>query len=339
MPTKRSKSKKGAKEMKGVLTKEEVAKRGTGTAIRTPLEEFEQNPRDETRAFMSCVMFLTRLPCPGWCDHHPGHLLRGMAYFPLLGALIGIWQAIIYDAAASVFGSLVGAGLSFGGTLWLTGCFHEDGLCDTLDAFGGGWSRSQILKIMRDSRNGSYATVGGCIWVVLKIVAISNIGNHKDAATFSGFFDTMGLTASSIIVGQSLARATAVPLVYFCDYITDEEDAKGDFYNWFGESTRVLGWARVCFCILTAIVIAMLGLPQQLAVQAMICTTVFTILAGFYGNAVLGGVIGDFLGATICMTELAIYLSISGEFSNVDFNAMARLALPGTIIFIIYFRK
>ena len=119
MPTKRSKSKKGAKEMKGVLTKEEVAKRGTGTAIRTPLEEFEQNPRDETRAFMSCVMFLTRLPCPGWCDHHPGHLLRGMAYFPILGALIGIWQAIIYDAAASVFGSLVGAGLSFGGTLWL----------------------------------------------------------------------------------------------------------------------------------------------------------------------------------------------------------------------------
>ena len=55
MPTKRSKSKKG-KEMKGVLTKAEVASRGTGTAVRTPLEEFEQQPRDETRAFMSCVM-------------------------------------------------------------------------------------------------------------------------------------------------------------------------------------------------------------------------------------------------------------------------------------------
>ena len=25
--------------------------------------------------------------------------------------------------------------------VWITGCFHEDGLADTLDAFGGGWVR------------------------------------------------------------------------------------------------------------------------------------------------------------------------------------------------------
>ena len=33
-------------------------------------------------------MFLTRLPCPNWVDHHPGYLMRSMAYFPILGALI-----------------------------------------------------------------------------------------------------------------------------------------------------------------------------------------------------------------------------------------------------------
>ena len=162
--------------MKGVLTKAEVASRGTGTAVRTPLEEFEQQPRDETRAFMSCVMFLTRLPCPGWCDHHPGHLLRGMAYFPLLGALIGVWQAIIYDAATSVFGPTIGAGISCGGTLWLTGCFHEDGLCDTLDAFGGGWSKSQILKIQTRNLKPRFAyerrnlAVPGCATIELTCV-------------------------------------------------------------------------------------------------------------------------------------------------------------------------
>ena len=336
MPTKRSKSKKG-KEMKGVLTKAEVASRGTGTAVRTPLEEFEQQPRDETRAFMSCVMFLTRLPCPGWCDHHPGHLLRGMAYFPLLGALIGVWQAIIYDAAASVFGPTIGAGISCGGTLWLTGCFHEDGLCDTLDAFGGGWSKSQILKIMRDSRNGSYATIGGAIWIVLKIVSVANIA--KLETNPPGFFGSMEIVASSIIVGQSLSRATAVPLVYFYDYITDDDDAKGDFYNWFGESTRVLGWVRVCFCVVSAIVIALLALPQNLALQALICATCCGFLSGIYGNSILGGVIGDFLGATICMTELAIYLSISGDFYNADLNALARLVIPGTIVLLVCSRR
>ena len=68
------------------------------------------------------------------------------------------------------------AALSMAGTLWLTGCFHEDGLCDTLDGFGGGWTKSQILKIMRDSRNGSYATMGGCFWVVGKCAAIAKLG-------------------------------------------------------------------------------------------------------------------------------------------------------------------
>ena len=50
-----------------------VRARGTGTASRTPLEEFEARPRDEARCIWTAVMFLTRLPCPGWCD--PEHLI------------------------------------------------------------------------------------------------------------------------------------------------------------------------------------------------------------------------------------------------------------------------
>lgn len=153
-----------------------VDSRGTGTAVRTPLEEFEALPRDELRCFFTGVMFLTRLPCPGWCDHHPGYLMRGMAYFPVLGALIGLWAAAFYDASASLWPPLVAAVLSSGATLWLTGCFHEDGLCDTLDGFGGGWTKAQILRIMKDSRNGSYATMGGCLWVVAKSAALARLG-------------------------------------------------------------------------------------------------------------------------------------------------------------------
>ena len=144
-----------------VLDRSEVTGRGTGSCVRTPLDEFEEQsaakPRliEELRCFWTAVMFLTRLPCPGWCDHHPGYLMRSMAYFPFLGALIGVWAASFYEAAAGLWPPLVAAALSMGGTLWLTGCFHEDGLCDTLDGFGGGWTKSQILRIMRDSRNGS----------------------------------------------------------------------------------------------------------------------------------------------------------------------------------------
>lgn len=37
------------------------------------------------------IMFLTRLPVPKSIDHHPAYLMRAMAWFPLIGALVGAW--------------------------------------------------------------------------------------------------------------------------------------------------------------------------------------------------------------------------------------------------------
>ena len=302
----------GAGEKTGVLDRSEVTSRGTGTATRTPLEEFEAKTRaeglftHELRCFWTCVMFLTRLPCPGWCDHHPGYLMRAMAYFPLIGALIGFWAAAFFDAAASLWSPLVAAALSMAGTLWLTGCFHEDGLCDTLDGFGGGWTKSQILKIMRDSRNGSYATMGGCIWVVAKAALLATIGG--DASVWA-LRASVG-AGPCLVVAQCLSRASAAPLIYAYEYVVDDEDAKGEYYNWFGESRRLLGRTRVALAVATAVTVATALLPPGPALRALLATAVGTFVAGEYGRSVLGGVMGDFLGATICCLELAVYLAI-----------------------------
>jgi adenosylcobinamide-GDP ribazoletransferase len=66
-------------------------------------------------------MFLTRLPAPGWCDHHPAYLMRSMMYFPLFGALIGAWSAVFFDALATVLPLSVAAGASTLASVWLTG--------------------------------------------------------------------------------------------------------------------------------------------------------------------------------------------------------------------------
>ena len=315
-----------------VLSKSEVTSRGTGSAVRTPLDEFEARPRDEIRCFWTGVMFLTRLPCPGWCDHHPGYLMRGMAYFPLLGALIGVWAAAIYDASASLWPPLVAAALSSGGTLWLTGCFHEDGLCDTLDGFGGGWTPSQIMRIMRDSRNGSYATMGGCLWVVAKAAALARLG---DLAGPRGSLWALGASVGAgpaIVVAQCVGRASAAPLIYWYKYIVDDEDAKGEYYNWFGESRRLLGPWRVLLSAATAAAVSYALLPAPLAARVLLVGACGTWVAGEYGRSVLGGVMGDFLGATICMLELAVYLALAADAGRFDGRAAAWLggvlALP-----------
>ena len=44
-------------------------------------------------------------------------------------------------------------------------------------------------------------------------------------------------------------------------------------------------------------------------------------------SSVLGGVMGDFLGATICVLELAIYLALAADASRFDASAFLRLAV------------
>ena len=61
--------------------------------------------------------------------------------------------------------------------------------------------------------------------------------------------------------------------------------------------------------------------------RVLAATAVGTIAAGAYGQSVLGGVMGDFLGATICVLELTIYLALTADASRFDASAFLRLAV------------
>ena len=67
--------------------------------------------------------------------------------------------------------------------------------------------------------------------------------------------------------------------------------------------------------------------PRPVRARHLAATAVGTIAAGAYGQAVLGGVMGDFLGATICVLELSIYLGLAADASRFDASAFLRLAV------------
>ena len=124
-----------------VIDKEEIASRGInhGTSrgqVQDEIKAFLHAPfslSNEIRSFLTIIMFLTRLPTP--VDLHPGFLMKGMAYFPMVGMLIGFMLAVVFDAAVDTLGlpPSVAAALSIGQGFILTGCFHEDGLSDSAD--------------------------------------------------------------------------------------------------------------------------------------------------------------------------------------------------------------
>ena len=86
---------------------------------------------------------------------------------------------------------------------------------------------------MRDSRNGSYATMGGCLWVVAKCAALARLGEMHGASRWAAGASVGA--GPAIIVAQCVARASTAPLIFFFDYVVDDEDAKGEYYNWFGK--------------------------------------------------------------------------------------------------------
>jgi hypothetical protein len=87
----------------------------------------------------------------------------------------------------------------------------------------------------------------------------------------------------------------------------------------------------VLLAILTAIAIAYGVLPPDAAGRVVAVVGVGTFAAGQYGQSVIGGVMGDFLGATICILEVAIYLAICAEAERADVSALSRLLVVLTL--------
>lgn len=146
----------------------------------------------------AAIQFLTRVPIP--ClnarssEQYAVTLRAGVVYFPLVGGCIGIFTAAIFQILSLGLVAWIAALLALACEAILTGAFHEDAFADTFDALGGGWTREQVLEIMKDSRLGTYGTLAlvlgtgiragcfvelvkfGLLWTVLSIVAASTLG-------------------------------------------------------------------------------------------------------------------------------------------------------------------
>lgn len=307
------------RSVKNVLAAGTVAARGSGTAQRDH-DPYERMPflDAERRVWWTSVMFLTRLPVPSGVDHHAALLMRAVGHFPLVGVIVGLFGAAWYAFAAALWTPTIAAVAACLAFVWVSGCFHEDGLCDSLDGIGGGWSKEQILAIMQDSRVGTYALVGVSLILTGKVHAIALLAQRAASAAAGGGSATVSV-CRALVAAQCASRWTCVVLTRSCHYVTDPNDAKAGIYNWFAESGRLLTNARVAAATLVAA-----GVPaflyggflsrEALTIDAVVVAA--TAVSGFYGNMMIGGVIGDYLGATVIVTELAVLLALGADWGG-----------------------
>lgn len=119
-------------------------------------------------AMVTAVQFLTRIPVATTVPTRDA-LQRAPLFFPLVGTAIGGVTTGMLWLAGLFWPVWIAVILALAAELRLTGALHEDGLADFCDGFGGGWTRDKILEILKDSRVGTYGTLGLGFAVALRV--------------------------------------------------------------------------------------------------------------------------------------------------------------------------
>lgn len=254
-------------------------------------------PREAAR-FFGAVRFFTRLPVPAWVGHSTAELNAASRYFPAVGLLVGGIGAAVLLLAAQGWPLPLAVLLSMGATVWITGAFHEDGLADTADGLGGGWRREDVLRIMKDSRTGSYGVVALALVLLGKFAALAAL--------------TPAAAAAGLLAGHALSRWTAVSLMAAMPYARDDDQSKAKplATELSGPAWLVAGSFAVAGLLVAALVVGW----ASVLFGSVLAVAITVALARLYRRR-LGGYTGDCLGAAQQASELAFYLGLAWRFT------------------------
>lgn len=127
--------------------------------------------------FIQAISFLTILPVGHPSFSEEKELARAMAFFPLVGLMIGLILALGYYLLSLFLPRTVVLWLSIGLLAFLTRGLHLDGFADTMDGLGSGGPKEKILEVMRDSRIGAFGVMGLILLIGAKYLALEQIPN------------------------------------------------------------------------------------------------------------------------------------------------------------------
>ena len=240
--------------------------------------------------FRLATQFLTRVRVgePPWSEKDQAASIR---WYGVVGLLVGVVGAAVLLVASTRLPGLVAAALSTAAVLLLTGCFHEDGLADTLDGLGGGVTRERTLEIMRDSRIGTYGAAALGIALLTKIATLGELRPW--------------VAAAALVAGHAVSRASVVVMVATSRYVRDHGTGK---YVASGAGTGAL----VLNVVASAVGLAVLGLAAGwgAALVAIVGAAVGHAVMRRYVVRRLGGYTGDCLGAIQQTSELGLLVAV-----------------------------
>lgn len=241
--------------------------------------------RDLAADLIAALRLLTRLPVDWLAGAgRPPRLQRMVWAYPLVGALVGALGGIAYWIAAGIgCPPALAAVWGLAALVLATGAFHEDGLADTADGFGGGATRQRKLEIMRDSRIGSYGVIAVVLSLTLRVAAVALLA-------------TPGAVIAALIVAGALGRGVAIGLLFLPAARSDGLAAQ------IGKPDSTATAAGFTLAAL----LALLLLPTGAALAAIVAAGIAGMAMAWLARRQIGGHTGDVLGAGVQMAECLV---------------------------------
>ena len=238
------------------------------------------------------LQFLTRIPMPKNLNPSIDDMGKSGRYIPLVGAILGslcyaIFQACIY---AGISGTISICIAIVTGML-LTGGFHEDGLADTFDGFGGAFDSKRKLEIMKDSRIGTYGTLAVISILALRFLTLKEVPNIHMYAAF--------------VIPFMIGRLSSIVIIPHTKYSSIDSLSKSKpVIEGIGSRHYIIPALYTC-----ALCFFLVG-PLHTSIIFLISIVIGALLR-LVSKRQIEGITGDVLGAINVLIEVSVLIYLS----------------------------
>lgn len=239
-------------------------------------------------AFLLALQFLTSIPVRISGEITPRLMARAMAWFSVVGLMLGGVLALVDVGLRALFPPVVSAALLLAMWVALTGALHLDGFLDCCDGLLVAKPPEKRLEILRDTRVGAFAVVGAICLLLVKFAALLELATgHRMAA---------------LLVIPALTRAAMVYVARAYPYAR-QGPGLGQLFR------DELTWREVLVAAVVAVAAAglMLGV---IGLALVLCVWLMTVISAWWVRRRIPGLTGDVYGAINELTEVGALLCL-----------------------------
>ena len=229
------------------------------------------------------IQFMTRIPVFVNVEYDEEKLGKSIKYFPLVGAIIGIFLYGINILAGKItVNRQIAAIIIIIAEIFITGLIHIDGLADTADGLFSYAEKEKILEIMKDSRVGTNGAVALILYFTTKVILLSEIRPEY------------------IILYPVISRLS-----------TSINAGLGEYARKNGMSNGIIGKNGKKEAVISIIITMILSfiILKVKGLIILIFAILFILLLMKGVKRKIGGITGDTMGASLELTSILVLLA------------------------------